>query len=72
MLESEFSAAFGYLKDTFLNSTVPFSAHSVTLPETIDEDLSSTSLIRSADTCACGSSINIITSIINDITTYVA
>ena len=33
---------------------------------------SSTSLIRSAETCACGSIIKIITSIIKDITTYVA
>ena len=32
----------------------------------------STSLMRSADTCACGSSMKIMASIMNDMTIYVA
>ena len=57
------------LADTFLNSTVPVVFASRTLPSRMDALRSRTSLIRSAETCACGSSMNIMASIINDMTT---
>ena len=51
---------------------MPVSRPSVFEPSTTWDFVFSTSLMRSAETCACGSSMKIITSIMNDMTTYVA
>ena len=72
MFCSKYSSASGYLKHTFLNSTVPFSSllFFVIFPSFILDCVSNTSLIRFADTCALGSIINIIASIKKDIITW--
>ena len=48
---------------------MPVSPLSLTPPSTMPSPQSSTSLIRSADTCADGSIMNIMTIIMKDMTT---
>ncbi len=68
------SAASGYLNPTFLNTTSPRrpGRPSVLVPSLMVGCVSSTSLMRRADTLARGYITNIMTSIKNDITTCMA
>ena len=66
---SWFSGEPGYANDTSLNSTVPVSGADVTVPGTMSLTLSSTSFIRSAETCAEGNIMKIMTIIMKDMTT---
>ena len=70
-----YSLASGYLKDTFLNSTVPTgkpAGEAVNVPSLMVDSVSSTSQIRLTDTIARGMMIKIIASIMNAMTTCIA
>ena len=69
---SKYSSASGYLKETFLNSTVPTSSVlKLSSPSLIDSSVSKTSFIRLAETFALGHIIKIMANIKNDIITCI-
>lgn len=62
----------GYLKDTFLNSTVPSLAGSAPAPSLMDGSVPMTSWIRLEATIARGRIMKIMTSMMNAMTICIA
>ena len=72
---STYSEASGYLKETFLNTTLPCPpslGDCVTVPPLICASVESTSLIRRTETMARGRMIKIMASIMKAETTIIA